>query len=184
MDDITSPSHTFTEGLEHLGCIFDRLLEANLKLKPSKCAFFQKKITFLGHVVSEEGISTNDAKIKAIKTWPTPKSVKDIKSFIGLASYYRRFVQGFSKIAKPLHKLGEKGVKLVWTDEAQQAFDTLKEALTTAPVWAYPLQGEPYFVDSDDSDLAIGGVLSQVQNGHERVIAYMSQGLNKHERNY
>jgi len=121
---LSSPSRTFTEGLERLGRIFDRLLEANLKLKPSECAFFQKKITFLGHVVSEEGISTDDAKIKAIKTWPTPKSVKDIKSFIGLASYYRRFVQGFSKIAKILHKLGEKGVKVVWTDEAQQAFDT------------------------------------------------------------
>jgi hypothetical protein len=184
MDDITSPANTISEGLERLSRIFDRLVDANLKLKPSKCAFFQKKITFLGHIVSEEGVSTDPEKIKAVHSWPVPTSVKEMRSFLGLASYYRRFVEGFAKIARPLHKLCEKGIKFCWNEDANSAFETLKQALTSAPILAYPITGLSYIIDCDASDLAVGGVLSQVQNGHERVIAYMSKGLSKCEKNY
>ena len=184
MDDIISPSQTIEQGLSRLRTIFDRLLQANLKLKPSKCVFFQKQTTFLGHVVSEAGIATDPAKIEAVKDWPVPRTPKQMKSFLGLCSYYRRFVEGFAKIARPLHKICEKSAHFIWSDECQEAFDTLKTALTSSPVLAYPEPGKEYILDTDASQKAVGAVLSQVSNGHERVIAYMSQSMNVHEQSY
>lgn len=184
MDDIISVSSTFHEGLERLEKIFQRLQGANLKLKPSKCVFFQKQVGFLGHIVSETGISTDPEKTKAVQEWPIPKSAKQVRSFLGLSSYYRRFVQGFACIARPLHKTCEKDKKFVWTDECQAAFETLKTALVSSPILAYPLPGVPFILDTDASDKSVGAVMSQLQEGSERVIAYMSKTMNIHEQAY
>ena len=184
MDDIITPGKTVDECLERLEHVFQRLRSANLKLKPSKCIFFQRSVTFLGHVVTEDGVRTDPEKIKTVKEWPTPETSKQVRSFIGLASYYRRFVKGFTDIARPLHKLCEKNNKFRWTEECQQVFDRLKEALTTTPILAYPKIGSKFIVDSDASDLTVGAVLSQEQDGEEKVIAYMSKSMNVHERAY
>ncbi|XP_061173674.1 uncharacterized protein LOC133182844 [Saccostrea echinata] len=145
--------------------------EANLKLKPSKCIFFQKQVKFLGHIVSSLGIQTDTEKISVVKNWPIPKNERQIRSFLGLSSYYRRFVKNFAEIAKPLHDLYKKKTKFFWTPECQNAFDTLKTALTTSPILRFPLPGLPSTLDTDASDKAVGAVLSQNQEGKERVIA-------------
>ncbi|VDI53522.1 Hypothetical predicted protein [Mytilus galloprovincialis] len=184
MDDIISISSTFEEGLGRLERIFIRLQNAHLKLKPAKCIFFQKQVRFLGHIVSEEGISTDLEKTKAIDDWPVPKSAKQVRSFLGLCSYYRRFVKGFAAIARPMHKICEKNSRFAWNDECQKAFQQLKSALTSTPVLAYPLPNLPFILDTDASDKAVGAVLSQIQDGLERVIAYMSKSMNIHEQAY
>lgn len=184
MDDIIVPGSTFAEALQRLENIFERLRDANLKLKPSKCNLFQKSVKFLGHVVSEEGVQTDPDKTEAIKNWPIPTTPKDVRSFLGLCSYYRRFVHGFANTAKPLHKLCEKNVKFIWTDECQQAFDALKTALMTPPVLAYPIPEKTFILDTDASDRATGAVLSQMHADGEHVIAYMSKAMNKHEQSY
>ena len=184
MDDVIVPSATFEDSIARLELVFQRLSESNLKLKPSKCILFQRQVKFLGHIVSQEGISTDNEKIQAVKNWPLPKSAKQVRSFLGLCSYYRRFVQDFAKIARPLHKLCEKGNKFAWSDDCQVSFTALKEALTTAPVLAYPILGQQFVLDTDASEHSVGAVLSQVQEGRECVIAYMSKAMNSHERAY
>ncbi|CAC5371563.1 unnamed protein product [Mytilus coruscus] len=129
-------------GLCNAGACFERLME--------------KK--FLGHVVSEEGVATNPDKIAAIKEWPTPRTVHEVRSFIGTCSYYRRYIRGFSDIARPLHKLTEKGDRFQWTLECQQALDTLKECLISAPILGYPNISKPFILDTDVSGYGIGTV--------------------------
>ena len=184
MDDILTPGKTVDQCLERLENVFMRLREANLKLKPSKCIFFQKSTKFLGHIVSENGVETDPDKVQAVNDWPTPKNCKEVRSFLGLASYYRRFVQGFTDIAKPLHVLCEKNHRFHWTDDCQESFETLKNALTSTPILAYPELGSKFILDTDASDAALGAVLSQIQDGKEKVIAYMSKSMNVHERAY
>ena len=139
---------------------------------------------FSGHVVSSDGIATDPSKTEAVDNWPIPKTPKQVRSFIGLCSYYRRFIRGFADIARPLHKLCEKGAKFIWTPECQQSFETFKSALSETPILAYPKPGEQFILDTDASDKAVGAVLFQVQDGKERVIAYMSKSMNKQERAY
>lgn len=122
--------------------------------------------------------------IDTIKEWIEPTTVKEVRAFLGLCSYYRRFVKDFGLIAKPLHKLTNKDVKFKWTDECQVAFDKLKLALTSAPILTFPDFNEPFILDTDASDSAIGAVLSQNQGGAEKVIAYASRTLSKSERKY
>lgn len=185
MDDIITPGSSVQESLRRLENVFKRLKEANLKLKPSKCIFFQRSVNFLGHVVSEEGVHTSPDKIQAVVDWPIPKNAKQVRSFLGLASYYRKFVKGFADIARPLHKICEKNSKFIWSNECAGAFAALKAALTSAPVLAYPkCDGKRFILDTDASDMAVGAVLSQEQNGQEVVIAYMSKTMNKHEQSY
>jgi hypothetical protein len=119
-----------------------------------------------------------------VQEWPTPKNKHEVRSFLGLCTYYRRFISGFANIAKPLTKLTEQKQSFQWTPEAEGAFQTLKSALCTAPILAYPRPGKRFIVDTDASNVGIGGVLLQVHNGQERVIAYYSNMLNKAERNY
>ena len=185
LDDIIIFSSTFDEHLKRLVSVFDRLRAANLKLKAKKCYFARKQVIYLGHVISSKGIEPDKTKIAAVATYPTPQNSKEVKQFMGLSNYYRRFIPAYAQIAEPLHRLLKKNSKSFhWTAECEASFNTLKSKLTTSPVLAYPRFTDPFIVSTDASDKAIGGVLSQVQNGHERVIAYWSRQLQKAERNY
>ena len=138
IDDVLVCSRTFEEHLQHLSQVFERLRQANLKLKPKKCLFLREEVPYLGHVVTREGIHPDPSKTAKIREYPVPKDVSQLRQFLGLASYYRRFICGFSKIAAPLHALLRKDVCFQWDDSCQQAFTQLKECLVSAPVLVYP----------------------------------------------
>lgn len=174
--------------MNNLSMVFERLADAGLRLKPAKCKFLRNEVPFLGHIISESGIRTDPQKTETVKNWPTPVSTVEVQQFLGLASYYRRFIHHFADIAKPLHCLTQKDFKFVWTTECQSSFDNLRNALTTAPILAFPNlspDAGKFVLDTDASDAGIGAVLSQLgENGSERVVAYGSRCLNKQERNY
>ena len=160
IDDIILFSKTVEEHLERLVRVLARLREAKLKLKPSKCLLLQKSLSFLGHVVSGEGVATDPEKTRLVSEWPVPTSVKEVRSFLGLTGYYRKFVKGYAQIAAPLHDLRKKDVTFEWTSETQLAFDTLKEALTSPPILAMPSDDDEFVLDTDACDRSIGAVLS------------------------
>lgn len=184
LDDIIVFGKTFHEELENLKQVFTRLLQVGLKMSPKKCHLFKKEVTFLGHVVSANGVKTDPSKIEKVLEWPRPNSKDEVQSFLGLCTYYRRFVKGFASIARPLHALT--GIKVVfdWTPECEAAFVLLKKLLTSSPILAYPIADSQFIVDTDASLCGIGGVLSQIQDNQERVISYFSRVLSKPERNY
>lgn len=184
LDDVIVYGKTFAEMLENLKEVFHCLQAANLKLNPKKCIFFQKEIKYLGHLVSEKGIATDPKKISAVKDWPPPKTKKQVRSFLGLSSYYRKFVKNFSLIAKPLFLLTENNVKFNWTFECDLAFEKLKQNLITSPILSFPSGKGEFIIDADASNHGIGVVLSQIQDGKERVISYYSRVFSKSERNY
>ena len=184
LDDVIVPAKSVLEGVERLSEVFRRFRKANLKLKPRKCALFQPKVAFLGHVVSSEGIATDPSKVESVKTWPIPKNKSEVRSFLGLASYYRKYIKGFAHISFPLNRMTDKKSEFVWTEQCQAAFEHLKALLTQAPILAHPRDEGEYMLDTDASGVGIGGVLSQVQDGVERVIAYSSKSLTAAERNY
>ena len=164
--------------------MFSRLRAANLKLNPKKCELFRCKVRFLGHVVCAEGVTTDPDKVEAVKTWPVPRNAKEVRRFVGLCTYYWRFVRSFSDVARPLHELTEKGQSFEWTKACEESFQQLKDALVSAPVLASPRTTEPFLLDTDASNVGVGAVLSQVHDGGERVIAYYSHALSRPERNY
>ena len=184
LDDIIVFGKTFDEHLSRLEEVLNRLIKAGLKLKVKKCHMLKAQVEFLGFVVSPNGVETDYNKIKEVREWPVPTNVTQVKSFLGLCSYYRRFVRGFSQIAAPLNRLTQKDQEFQWTGECQLAFDNLKCCLTKAPVLAYPDFKQEFILDTDASNHSVGAVLSQVQDGEERVIAYASRALNKHEKKY
>ncbi|KAK3083233.1 hypothetical protein FSP39_017411 [Pinctada imbricata] len=184
LDDIIVMSKSFSTHIENLQEVFDRLNRANLKLSPEKCCLLQTEVKYLGHIVSKEGIKTDPNKIQSVVNWPKPRKVKDVRSFVGLCSYYRKFVKNFAQIAKPLHRLTEKGREFVWDEECENAFQKLKQTLTTAPILAYPKEDGKFVIDTDASNEGMGAVLSQVQNGEERVLCYFSKCLSGVERRY
>ena len=184
IDDIIIFSETIEEHLKQMQEIFDRLKQAKLKLKPKKCKLLQTKVKYLGHVVSKEGVETDPDKVKAVKEWPRPSCVKDVRSFIGFCSYYRRFIPNFAVEAKPLIRLTEKKVHFSWDDEHEKAWLKLRELMSEAPVLAYPDKDAKFILDTDASDYGIGAVLSQEIDGEERVIAYGSRVLSRTERRY
>ena len=144
LDDIVIFSRTFEEHLSRLTEVLTRLRQAGLKLKPAKCFLFRKEIIYLGHVVSKEGIATDPSKTAAMDQYPTPKNIHELKQFIGFASYYRRFIPKFAEIAAPLHRLTQKSVQYVWTEDCQRAFENLKQKFTKAPVLAFPQFDIPF----------------------------------------
>ena len=170
--------------LDNLTRVFNRLQAANLKLKAKKCCLFAKEVTYLGHVVSEKGVATDPTKIAAVREWPVPAKVTELRSFLGLYGYYRRFIKNLSAIAKCVHTLTEKGKPFVLTNQCQEAFESLKYHLTNSPILMHPDFTLPFILDTDASDQAIGAVLSQNIDGSERVIAYASRTLTKCERKY
>ena len=184
LDDVLVFSRTFEDHLQHLRLVFERFREANLKLKPKKCYFAQKKVKYLGHVISKDGIYPDPEKLSAIQEYPVPRTVKEVRAFLGLANYYRKFVKDFAKIAGPLHDLTKKGLKFYWSNDCQIAFDRLKEALTQSPILAYPDFTKEFTLATDASDEGLGYVLGQVQDGREVVIGYAGRKLLPAEKNY
>ena len=180
IDDILVYSETEAKHDEHLCTVLQVLREKELYAKFSKCEFWLREVTFLGHVVSAERIKVDPRKIEAILEWKPPRSVSEIRSFLGLAGYYRRFVEGFSMMAAPLTKLIRKGVPFVWTEKQQEAFERLKKVLTEAPVLIQPESGKDFTVYSDASHVGLGCVLMQ----EGKVVAYASRQLKPHEGNY
>ena len=184
LDDIIVHAASFNDHIENLCRVLERLRRANLKLNPKKCRLFQQQVQFLGYTVSKHGISADQEKVKVVQSWPQPRSVREVRSFLGLCTYYRRFVPGFANIAKPLHQLSEKNAKFLWTEECNTAFRSLKHHLTKTPTLCYPDFEKPFILDTYASNVAIGAVLSQVADGVERPIAYFSQTLSKPETRY
>ena len=165
--------------------VFDAMEEAGLKLKPKKCKLFQRKVTFLGHVVSEQGIGPDPGNVDKVLNYPVPKSAQQVKSFFGLASYYRRFVKDFADVANPLVELTRKERSFVWSAECDIAFGKLRDALVRPPILAYPTLRRAFQLYTDASNVAVGAVLPQIDDGGvERVIAYESKTLSAAERNY
>ncbi|GJX19304.1 putative reverse transcriptase domain-containing protein [Tanacetum coccineum] len=165
---------------EHLKAILELLKKEELYAKFSKCEFWIPKVQFLGHVIDCQGIHVDPAKIESIKDWASPKTPTEIRQFLGLAGYYRRFIEGFSKIAKPMTKLTQKKVAFEWGDKQEAAFQTLKNKLCSAPILALPQGAENFIVYCDASHKGLGAVLMQ----NEKVIAYASRQLKIHEKNY
>ncbi|KAL9286110.1 putative nucleotidyltransferase, Ribonuclease H [Arabidopsis thaliana] len=161
IDDILVYSKNPEEHEVHLRRVMEKLREEKLFAKLSKCSFWQREMSFLGHIVSAEGVSVDPEKIEAIRGWPRPMNATEIKSFLGLAGYYRRFVKGFASMAQPMTKLTGKNVPFVWSLECEEGFVSLKEMLTSTPVLALPEHGEPYMVYTDASRVGLGYVLMQ-----------------------
>ncbi|GJU00478.1 putative reverse transcriptase domain-containing protein [Tanacetum coccineum] len=180
IDDILIYSKNKQEHEEHLKLILELLKKEELYAKFSKCEFWIPKVQFLGHVIDSKGIHVDPAKIESIKDWASPKSPTEIRQFLGLAGYYRRFIEGFSKIAKPMTKLTQKKVKFVWGDKQEAAFQLLKQKLCSAPILALPEGSEDFIAYCDASKKGLGAVLMQ----REKVIAYASRQLKIHEKNY
>ncbi|RXN02811.1 Retrovirus-related Pol polyprotein from transposon 412 [Labeo rohita] len=211
LDDVIVFSRTLEEHEERLLRVLTRLKEFGLKLSLEKCVFFQTSVRYLGHVVSRDGVRTDPEKISALKTWPVPQTLRELKSFLGFAGYYRRFVKGYSSIVKPLHSLTsgyppfhkKSKAKLTdtrqktnqyhdpkepfggrWTPDCQKAFEAVIQSLTTAPVLAFADSQRPYILHTDASTTGLGAVLYQEQEGQLRVIGYASRGLSRSESRY
>ena len=199
LDDICIFMEMADQMLDHIELVFSHLKEFNLKIKPQKSHFFQTSITFLGHILSADSVSPNPEKVAKIKDWPTPKTPKEVHSFIGLASYYRRFIPNFAKWAGPLHALivpasfkqkirkGEMKKsdlpEFQWTPACQEGFNQLKKALMEAPVLAYPDYSKLFILETDTSLKGLGAVLSQKGDDNEIcVVAYASRSLRPSEK--
>ena len=184
LDDIIIMSSSLDEHLSRLEAVFRRLRGANLKLRPDKCVVMQKEVTFLGHVVSANGIAMDEKKLTVVRNWETPRCLKDVRAYVGFCSYYRRYLKDFSALCRPLHVLTRKNVRFEWTQECQDAFDELKARLIAAPVVSLPRDEGEYRLDTDASGWSIGAVLSQMQDGQEKVISYASRLYSASEVHY
>ena len=191
LDDIIIFSKTPEDHIARLRMVFQKLDEAGLHLKPSKCEFFRDRLEYLGHVVSSQGIETNPKKIMAIVNWPQPKNVTQVRSFLGFCNYYRKFIKGYAQIAKPLYQLiaGDNAKKkmneIERTDHCEEAFLKLKEICSDTLILAYADYTKSFKVHTDASEQGLGAVLYQDQDdGTTCIIAYASQNLSKLEERY
>ena len=194
LDDVIVFSSTFDQHLDRLRLVFERLRRQGLKLKPRKCHLLQEKVKYLGHVISQEGIETDPEKTSSVTDWSRPRTSRDVRRFLGFTGYYRRFVQGYAKIARPLFQLTEGGGRrraarkppplFQWTSDCEEAFNTLKSKLTSPPVLGFPDFGQPFVLEVDASGSGLGAVLSQHQEDTKRVIAFASKSLTPSERKY
>ena len=184
LDDIIIFSSTLEQHIHHLELVFQKLRQAGLKIKPQKCHLLCSSVKYLGFTFSAAGVSPDESKFKTVRDWPIPQSVSDVRSFVGFATYYQRFIPNFAELAVPLNKLSEKYALFQWSKECQEAFDDLKHQLISAPILAYPDPSRQFTLDTDASNVAMGAVLSQLDDmGQEVVIAYASKTLSKSQRN-
>lgn len=184
LDDIVIYASSMLEHETKFRKLAERLRNARLQLQPDKCEFLRKEVTYLGHVIGENGVKPDPKKLEAVQSFPKPASGKNIKQFLGLAGYYRRFIPNFSKIAKPLTELLKKDVAFRWETAQDEAFTYLRDALCREPILQYPDFTKTFIVTTDASDTAIGGVLSQGTAGKDMPISYVSRLLNPAEQNY
>ena len=184
LDDVVVFGENLKVHNERLRDVFSRMRKYNMKLQPDKCEFLRKEVSYLGHVIGQTGVRPDEKRITAVKEYPEPRTTKELKGFLGLAGYYRRFIPNFSKIAKPLTELLKKDTPYVWNDKTNEAFISLKTLLTTEPLLQYPDFSRPFILTTDASNDAIGAVLSQGSIGTDPPIAYASRTLNNAERNY
>lgn len=183
--DILIFSKTFKEHLKHLGQVFDRLKEANLKLQQAICHFAVKKTQILGHIISKNGIQVDSDRTKSMSGFPVPKTQKQVRSFFGMANYYRRFIHNFAKIAAPLNALLSKDKKLEWTESCQEAFNILKNKLLSVPILAYPDPDRSFILTCDASESSIGYVLGQLDSDNkEYVIVYGGKSLTPDQKKF
>jgi hypothetical protein len=180
LDDIIVYSKSKEEHENNLRMVLQVLREHQLYAKLSKCSFYQKQIHYLGHIILEDGIAVDSMNIEAIREWSLPNNVIEVRSFMGLAGYYRRFIEVFSKIAHPITSLQKKGVKFQWTLDCKKSFHHLKQLLTSAPILRIADSNEDFIVFIDACKEGLGGVLTQ--NGF--FICYESRKLKEHERHY
>lgn len=184
LDDIIIISEDFDQHLDILQKIFDRLATANLTLSRDKCQFCRSELRYLGYIVDKQGLRVDPDKVSAILNIPTPHTVSELRRFLGMASWYRRFIQDFSTLSSPLTDLLRKNRKWQWTENCQQAFQRLKECLVSAPILTCPDFEQPFVVQTDASAYGLGAVLTQTHQGKEQVICFLSRSLTKQERNY
>lgn len=195
LDDVIIFSTDFEQHLQRLEAVFQQLKRHKLKLKPSKCEFLKTEVKYLGHIVSKDGIQVDMDKIEVVKKWPTPRSTKDVQRFLGFAGYYRKFINNFSSIVRPLndllvgtpgkHKTQQQQKRpFTWGPDQQKAFKTIIHKLTSTPILGYANYSEPFKVHTDASSDGLGAVLYQEQEGKDRVIAYASRSLKPAEKNY
>ena len=185
IDDVLIFSRSLEEHLRHIGQVLDRLQAAGLKLKPSKCHFVCQQVEYLGHLITPKGLRPNPKKVSAVTDFPTPTSVTQVRQFVGLASYYRRFIEGFARIAGPLHQLTKQNEEFKWTGKCQEALDTLKTKLVEAPVLVYPNFDVRFVLKTDVSYEALGAVLSQkLEDKLLHPVSFSSRTLSPSEKNY
>ena len=184
LDDILIYSKTWDEHLEHIQAVFDRLRDAGLKLKMTKCEFLKQEVKYLGHVISASGVKPDPEKVKAIQMLAPPENAKDVRTLLGMCGFYRKFISNFAKIAKPLTELTKKNRPFIWTEQCQTAFETLRSALTHAPILAFPDINKPYKLYTDASNCAIGAALVQESAIGERVVQYLSHQLNETQQRW
>ena len=184
LDDILIYSKSKEEHLQHLRQVLTILRQHKLYAKMKKCEIMQTRVEYLGHFISQDGISVDNRKIDVIRQWPMPTNTSDIRSFLGIASYYRKFVKHFAAIAMPLTDLLHKDNVFRWQNAEQEAFEQLKMSLTTAPVLALPDPSKLFLVTTDASDYVIGTILSQDQGKGEQPIVYESRKMTPAELNY
>ena len=184
LDDVISFGKTVPEAILRLEEVLARLSDFGLQLKAKKCTFMQTEVGFLGHIVGRTGLACDPEKLSAVRNWHEPNRVKAVRQFVGFVGYYRRFVKKIAELADPLVSLTRKGVPFVWGSEQQRAFDALKACLLSAPILGFPTEDDRFVLDTDASLFAIGGVLSQIQDEEEVVIAYASHSLRISQRRY
>ena len=185
LDDLLITSSTIEEHEKKLRQVFQRLAEANLVINLQKSHFFKSSVKFLGHTLDKSGIRPNDEKVEDVRNFPIPTTVRKVKSFLGLSGFYRQYIEGYGKIAEPLTRLLKKDAKFKWDTPQQEAFDKLKERLTTAPVLTFPNFDKPFYLATDASGIGLGAVLMQkTSEGKLKPIAYASRKLAKAEGNY
>ncbi|CAF4569907.1 unnamed protein product, partial [Didymodactylos carnosus] len=186
LDDVIIYSPTFEQHLIDIDNVLNRIKESGLTLKPSKCFFCRRELKYLGHIVSADGIRPDPDKLEAVRSFSVPSKPKDVRAFLGLTGYYRRFIKNYAEIAEPLFEsIREKhNPVFVFTPDRQQAFELLKERLISAPIVTYPNFDHPFMLQLDACDYGLGAVLAQNIEGHEHVIAYASRTLQPCERKY
>lgn len=184
LDDIIIATSDFDEHFRILRILSDRLTAAGLTISSEKSRFCMKQLNYLGYVIDQSGVHPDPEKVSSVNNYPAPRSVKDVRRLMGLAGWYRRFIPNFSTIMAPLSELTKKGRKFQWNDEAEKAMQQVKAILVSAPVLANPDYSKPFIIQTDASDLGMGGVLVQGEGAEERVIAYTSAKFSSTQRNY